>query len=142
VRRSHIVAAAVGVGVAVAVLLVSVGRWERSHHAQEQNAGITRVREAVGELDSRALAGFRFLARFQCLVYARGRNEFALELCVDREGRVVEAIDRRSGEPRFWSVREEPDLARVRVERALVERLIVRMCPTCRGIFERERAGR
>lgn len=131
-------AAVLVAGVALlALLLVGVGRWERSRHADEQNAGIARVRAAVGPLDS-SLSGFRFLARFQCLVYSRGRNRFALELCVDRSGRVVEAIDRRSGETKYWSLREEPELADVHLDRAEVEREIVRMCPVCKGIFERD----
>ena len=120
------------------LVLVGIGRWERSRHADEQNEGIARVRAEVGELDSDTLAGFRFLVRFQCLVYSEGRNEFALELCVDREGRVVEAIDRRTGETEYWSLREDMELADVRVDRGEVERLIIRMCPDCAGIFERD----
>jgi len=129
----------VGLAVALvaAAVLVGLGRLERSRHADEQNEGIARVRATVGPLGS-SLSGFRFLVRFQCLVYSRGRNTFALELCVDRSGRVVEAIDRRSGEPKHWSLREDPELAEVLVDRAEVERQIVRMCPVCRGIFERD----
>jgi hypothetical protein len=121
-----------------ALVLVGIGRWERARHADDQNEGIARVRAEVGELDSDTLAGFRFLARFQCLVYSRAQNEFALELCVDRDGRVIEAIDRRSGETEYWSLREDVELADVRVDRGEVERLIVRMCPDCAGIFERD----
>ena len=121
----------------VAALLVGLGRLERSRHAEEQNDGIVRVRATVGPLGS-SLSGFRFLARFQCLVYSRGENRFALELCVDRSGRVVEAIDRRGGDTEHWSLREDPELADVRVDRAEVERHIVRMCPVCEGIFERD----
>jgi hypothetical protein len=124
--------------VAAAAVLVGIGRWERGRHADRQNDGIERVRKAVGTLDSPTLKGFRFLADFQCLVYSRGRDELALELCVDRSGRVVEAIDRRSGEPRFWSLREDPTEASVQVDRAEVERLIVRMCANCEGVFERD----
>lgn len=121
----------------VAALLVVLGRLERSRHADEQNEGIAQVRETVGPLGS-SLSGFRFLARFQCLVYQRGQNRFALELCVDRSGRVVEAIDRRGGDAEHWSLREDPELADVRVDRAEVERHIVRMCPVCQGIFDRD----
>ena len=127
--------------VAAALALVVVGRWERGGHADRQNDGIERVRDAVGPLDSATLSGFRFLARFQCLVYARAANRFALELCVDGSGRVVEAIDRRTGETEYWSLREDPELADVVVDRAEVERLIVKMCKDCEGIFERGRAG-
>ncbi len=133
-RRSAIVLAA---ALVVAALLLGLGRLERSRHAEEQNDGIARVRATVGPLGS-SLSGFRFLARFQCLVYSRGENRFALELCVDRSGRIVEAIDRRSGGTEYWSLREDPELADVRVDRAEVERHIVRMCPVCEGIFERD----
>lgn len=137
-RRSW---AAVAVVVLVAALVVE-GRWEGSHHADRQNTGIAKVRDAVGPLDNPTLHGFRFLARFQCLVYRRGANEFALELCVDRDGRVVEALDRRSGAVDWWSLREEPARATVRVDRAEVERLLVRMCPACGDVLERERSER
>ena len=133
-RRWGIVLAA---ALVVAALLVGLGRLERSRHAEEQNDGIARVRATVGPLGS-SLSGFRFLARFQCLVYSRGENRFALELCIDRSGRIVEAIDRRSGDTEYWSLREDPELADVRVDRAEVERHIVRMCPVCEGIFERD----
>jgi hypothetical protein len=138
VRRAAPIVAA---GLLLAVALVLIGRWEASGHAERQNEGIASVKEAVGPLDSPSLRGFRFLARFQCVVYRRGKNEFALELCVDPRGRVVEAIDRRSGETEWWSLREDPDSANVRVDRSEVERLIVRMCPRCQDIFERAKTG-
>jgi hypothetical protein len=128
-------------GVVAAALLVGVGRWEGSRHADVENDGIARVAAAIGPLDSPSLVGFRFLSRFQCLVYRRGANRFALEFCVDRRGRVVEAIDRRSGETKWWSLREDFGAARVRVDRNEVERLIVRMCEGCAAIFERAKTG-
>jgi hypothetical protein len=131
------------VGLVLLLALIPVGRWERARHADRQNDGIERVRETVGPLDSPTLKGFRFLAKFQCLVYKRDANDFALELCVDRKGRVIEAIDRRSGKTKWWSLREDPTHADVRVNRLVVERLIVKMCPVCKGIFARDedRAG-
>jgi hypothetical protein len=127
--------------VVAAVLLVGIGRWEGSRHADAENSGIERVAQAVGPLDSPSLHGFRMLSRFQCLVYRRGANRYALELCVDREGRVVEAIDRRSGETKWWSLREDFAAADVRVDRAEVERLIIRMCEGCAAIFERAKTN-
>jgi len=85
------------------------------------------VLAAVGGLDGPGLRGFRIFARFDCLVYRRRGNDFALEICVDDEGRVVEAIDRRSGAPRIWSLRDDPARSRVRVSRATVNRLLRRM---------------
>lgn len=139
-RRRAILAAA---GVVVVVLvLVAIGRWERGRHTDEQNDGIEAVAREIGDLDSPTLEGFRFAAGFQCLIYRRDGRQFALELCVDWEGRAIEGIDRRSGEVRIWALREDPESARVRVDRAGFERVIVEMCDACEAIFERTRAER
>lgn len=138
---SRAVAAGLAVVLLVAVALVAVARWERARHADRQNAGIERVHAAVGELDGPTLEGFRFLGEFQCLIYGRGGRTFALELCVDWDGRVVEGIDRRGGEVEIWSLREDPERARVRVDRSRFEQLIEGMCTDCRAIFERAREG-
>lgn len=116
--------AAVGGAIVLLVLLVVVGRWEGRRHADKQNAKILRIREAVGSLDSPHPTGFRILNPFTCLTYGREQNKYALELCVDGAGRVVEAIDRRSGTPRIASLREDPGAATVRVDRAEVDRLL------------------
>ena len=129
------------IAVIVAVALVAVARWERDRHADEQNAGIERVHETVGSLDAETLEGFRMLQEFQCLIYRANGRKFGLELCVDWDGRVVEAIDRRDG-VQIWSLREDPELTRVRVDRDRFERVIVSMCEECRGIFRRTRASR
>lgn len=135
--RRVVVAAAVVLLAAVA--LVAVARWERSRHADHENAGIERVRSAVGELNGRTLAGFRVLQDFQCLIYRRRGRIFGLELCVDWDGRVVEAIDRRGDEVEIWSLREDPGHARVRVDRREFERIVSTMCRKCEAIFERAR---
>lgn len=114
-------------GIAALAALGAVGTWERERRADDQSQGIAAVLASVGRLDSPSLHGFRILVNFQCLVYERGRNEFALELCVDHDGRVVEAIDRLGGEPLVWSVRDDPTRSNVRVDRATVERLLRRM---------------
>jgi hypothetical protein len=123
----------------LAVVLVAVARWERARHAREANEGIQHVHETIGELDAPNLEGFRMLQEFQCLIYRAGGHPYGLELCVDSEGRVIEAIDRRGDAVRIWSVREDPELARVRVGRRAFERVIVRMCDDCAAIFERAR---
>jgi hypothetical protein len=131
----------VKVRLAAAVLLlglVPIGRWERTRHDDRQNDGIERVYTAVGSLESPA-TGFRSLESFQCLIYRRAQTLFALELCVDWQGRVVEGIDRRGGEVRIWSLREDPERARVRVDRRRFEQKIERMCAQCKAIFERAR---
>ena len=110
--------------VAALALLVAVGRWEGARHADRENRGIARIRRLVGPLDSPTLTAFRLLPSFSCLLYKRGGNQFALELCIDGRGRVVEAIDRRNGRPRISSLREDPSAATVRVDRAEVDRLL------------------
>jgi hypothetical protein len=118
-------AALAGVG-ALLVLALAVGRWEDRRHARSENAGIARVRQVVGRLDSRSLDAFRILPRFDCLLYRRGANPYALELCVAGDGRVVEAIDRR-GSRRISSLREQPSAATVRVDPSEVSRLVSRL---------------
>jgi hypothetical protein len=122
-----------------ALAVVALGRWERARHADRENDGIERVSAAVGQLDGPSLEGFRFLEEFQCLVYGRGGRRFALELCVDWDGRVVEGIDRRGGDVDISSLREDPDRVRVHVDRRAFERVISTMCDDCAAIFERAR---
>jgi hypothetical protein len=114
----------VGVALVLAVLLVAVGRWERARHIDRERDGLRRVVALVGALGNPSLDAYRVsLVPFDCLLYGRGGNPYALELCVDAEGRVVEAFDRRRG-LHFWSLREEPDASNVRVDRAEVDRLL------------------
>ena len=111
----------------VLVALVPIGAWERERRADGESAGMRLVLEEVGPLDSEDLRGFRIFANFHCLVYERGRNDFALELCVDSSGRVVEAIDRREGTAEVWSLRDDPTRSEVVVDRGEVNRLLRRM---------------
>jgi hypothetical protein len=119
------------VGAAAAALallaLVPVGIWERGHRADTQVAGMRRVLEAVGPLDNSSLTAFRYFNTFQCLVYRRAGLRLALELCFDGDGRLIEAIDRRSGESRIWSLRDDPTRSTIRVDRVEVDRLLERM---------------
>lgn len=139
--RGRVAAGALG-ALALAVVLVAVGRWERDHRADEQVAGMKRVLAAVGPLDSPSLSAFRYLTDFQCLLYRRGGNRVALELCIDPAGRVVEAIDRRgSGDPEIWSLRDDRERSTIRVDRAEVDRLLVRMGVPRRLIREAHARG-
>ena len=116
-------AAALAVVVAAAALVV-IGRWERSRHVSDQLRGLRTVLAEVGPLDSPTLDSYRVsLVPFDCLLYRRGSNRSALELCVDEEGRLVEAFDRRNGF-HVWSLREEPTASTIRVDRQEVERLL------------------
>jgi hypothetical protein len=109
-----------------AVPLVVVGRWERGHRARHEAIGMRRVVADVGKLDSSSLDAFRYVSQeFQCLLYRRGRDPFALELCVDRAGRVIETIDRRTAPaPRIHSLRDDPARSTLLVDRKQVTRLL------------------
>ena len=136
---SRRLAAVLAVVLLAALAIVAVGRAERTRHANRENDGIERVHAAVGDLDGSTLAGFRFATEFQCLIHRRGSRTFALELCVDWEGRVIEAIDRRGDQTEIWSLREDPGRARVRFDRREFERVVSTMCDDCEAIFERSR---
>lgn len=123
-RRSSALAAAV---VAVLAVLVPVGRWERARAARNESAGMRRTLALVGPLDSRSLSGYRVLAGFDCLTYRRGGNPFALEVCFDGAGRVVETIDRHTPKRRIFSLREDPSRSTVRIDSAEARRLLRRM---------------
>jgi hypothetical protein len=123
VRRPAVIAA-VAAAIAVLAVLVVVGRHEGTRHARQENRKIAEIRRLVGPLDSPSLDAFRLLPQFSCLLYKRRGNRFALELCVDGQGRVVEAIDRRGRTPRIASLREAPQDATVRVDRGEVDRLL------------------
>ena len=122
--RRPAVIAAVAAAIAVLAVLVVVGRHEGTRHARQENRKIAEIRRLVGPLDSPSLDAFRLLPQFSCLLYKRRGNRFALELCVDGQGRVVEAIDRRGRTPRIASLREAPQDATVRVDRGEVDRLL------------------
>ena len=111
------------------VALAATGRAEAEHRGREQSRGIARLAAEVGPLDAPDLDSYRyFSANVQCLLYRVGSDPFALELCVDEDGRVIEAIDRRTApEPRIWSLRDDPTRSSVRVDRAELNRLLREM---------------
>ena len=113
--------------VVVAIVLVAVGRHERSSQATREMNGFRIVQRLIGPLDSSSLSGFRVLPSFDCLTYRRGSNRFALELCVDHQGRVVEAIDRRHFVRRIWSLRFDASASTDRVSRSKVDALLHKM---------------
>ena len=105
--------------VALAVL-VGVGRWERSHNATIQNAGMRATYELATSngLFSPRLYLYRLDQHFDCLDYGPPGHpeEFAAyELCFDPSGRLTETIDRASGVARIHTLRSQPSLATLRV---------------------------
>ena len=121
------VAASAVVVVAALVGLALLGRWEKSRWVHAQVSGQERIVSLVGPLDQRNLIGFRVLPEFDCLVYRRGAELLALELCVDQRGKLIEAIDRRGGARRYYDLESDPGAATVGVDRSEVDRLLRRM---------------
>lgn len=123
-KRRLAIAGLVAAGVVAAIF---VGRWEGDRHAREQNAGMRRVLAAIGPIGSpsayRAGVGFGM----DCLLYRRGENPYALELCFDPQGRIVETIDRRGASPKFSSLREEPSASTIRLDVDELNRLVDRL---------------
>jgi hypothetical protein len=113
--------------VALLVGLVLLGRFEGGRWVDGEVQGMTQTLTAIGPLASPSLTAYRALSDFDCLVYRRGDNPFALEACVDETGRVVETIDRRRFDRSIHSLRAEPQASSLRVDRALVDRLLQRM---------------
>jgi hypothetical protein len=122
-------AAAVLGAVVLLAVLVLAGRWEGSRHERAEIAAMRRTFQRVGPLDNPSLEAYRIDVDFEfdCLLYRRGSNPYALELCFDRSGRLAEAIDRRSGKARIASLREHPQASTIRVKRAQVVRLLKRL---------------
>jgi hypothetical protein len=112
---------------AVAGGLLLAGSWERDRHADAEVRGMERVLAEIGPLDGPSLSRFRYLPQFQCLLYRRGTDVLALEVCADSQGRVVEAIDRRRYPPKIWSLREDPGRESLRLDRAEFDRLLLRL---------------
>jgi hypothetical protein len=115
--------------IAALAVLVVVGRWEERHHAHSELAGMRKTLALVGSLDNNTLTAYRINVdnRFDCLIYKRGANRLALELCFDRTGRLVETIDRRSGSPTISSLREDPAASTIRFDWAEIVRLLKRL---------------
>ena len=95
----------------VAVVLVLIGRQERVHEETSMLRGIARVRAAIPNLVRPGATDYLQEDGLDCLLYAVGTRPYALELCIDGKGRVVEAIDRRGLTPSFYTVVLDPGLA-------------------------------
>ena len=95
-----------------------------------------RTFERVGPLDNPSLDAYRIDVdfEFECLLYRRGSNPYALELCFDRSGHLAETVDRRSRKAKIASLREHPQASTIRVGRSEVVRLLKRLgAPRPRG---------
>jgi hypothetical protein len=114
----------------VLLALIPVGRWEARRHARHEVSGIRRVLAAIGPLDQPSLDAYRKGVGnpgLDCLLYKRGTNPFALEICFDAAGRVIEGYDRRGTGPKIWSLREDPTASTVHIDYARAEGLVTRL---------------
>lgn len=109
----------------VALAFVVVGRHERASERKWNLNGIAVIRYLVGTSVNHPVS-YRASPGLRCLIYKRNGRPFALELCVDPIGRIVEAVDRRGSVPRFYSVTSEPGVADDRLPSNTVDRLIAR----------------
>lgn len=122
-RRARIAAAAVLV---TAIVVVLVGRYERAAERRRNLDGIALVRSLVGSRIGHP-DNYRVSTDLYCLLYAARQRVFALELCSDGQGRLVEAVDRRGTLPKFYSVTSEPRVAKERIDLRLFSRLIAKL---------------
>lgn len=114
-RRRHLVLAALAV-VALAVS-VPVGRWQEHRANAAQARGVEAVLAATGDpIASPLRDAYRRTWTADCLLYRSGKDPFALELCFDSHGRLVDAIDRRSGSPKISSFRPQPTASSLRID--------------------------
>jgi hypothetical protein len=120
-----------GLALVIALLaLIPLGRWEARRHARREVTGIERVLAAIGPLDQPSLDAYRKGVGnpgLDCLLYKRGANPYALEICFDAAGRVIEGYDRRGTGPKIWSLREAPTASTVHIDYGQAEQLLARL---------------
>ena len=129
-RHGARVAAGVVAALVALAAFAALGRWERGHNASVQNARMRAVFAAAtggGSLYNRRLDRYRLSLQFDCLLYAppgRSQDASAYELCFNRQGTLVQTIDRHTGTPAFSSLLEEPGLARIHVPVPVLEGIL------------------
>jgi hypothetical protein len=116
---------AVGVAlVATLAVLIAVGRWEEHRAARKELAGMRTVLDAIGgDIRSPRLAGYRY-GPPDCLAYHDRVMLLALQLCFDSQGRLVQAVDRRPAQPRYYGLEYEPSLSTIRFPRKTIDQLL------------------
>lgn len=115
-----------GIVVIASIALIVVGRQERSSEEAYQLEGIANVRTLIGTRIDQP-ADYRYGSGLWCLIYPKGGRVFALELCVNGSGSLVEAVDRRGSVSRFYSVVDEPIVADTRLDPLFVREKILQL---------------
>lgn len=120
-RRWALIGAA---ALVAAVVAVALGRHERTTERHYTLQGIANVRTLIGDRIGKP-DDFRVGSGLSCLIYPDRGRVFALELCIDQQGRIVEAADRRGAVSRFYTVVEQPRVANERLKPAFVVKKIL-----------------
>jgi hypothetical protein len=123
-RRAALVGAVI---VIVMILFVPVGRWQAHRALVADRHQIEQIAALAGPLDGPRLSAYR-VATYDCLLYTVGKDPFAIELCFDSYGHLVEAIDRRhyGFAAQIGSVQYAPSAAPVTVPPPRLLKLIQR----------------
>jgi hypothetical protein len=118
-----------GIAIVVAALvLIAVGRFERHQEQASVNRHIEEVRAAIRpSLTRPGPDSYLYSPGRSCVLYGAAGRSYGLELCVDPEGRVIEAVDRRGATSHFYSLVDEPRAAQLHISPILINSLINRV---------------
>jgi hypothetical protein len=107
---------------------LALGRWERARYVQRETTEMRALFEVLGgRIAGRTLTSWR-AGPPDCLWYQVGSQPYGISLCFDREGRLVEASDRRApGAPVYWRIDPASASAGTHLDPALVRRLFARL---------------
>jgi hypothetical protein len=108
-----------------AAVLVAAGRVERTSAASSQMNGMKHVLALVGPRWATTASAYRLAPVFDCLLYRVGPDPYALELCFDESGRIIQAFDRRGNGSKLWSLRYDPSESTLREDPKTVLRAFV-----------------
>lgn len=125
--RSRWLAAAAAAVLVVAGAAVAVGRWEASRALEREVARIDAAYALVGrKVDAPSLSGYRY-GTLTCLFYDVDGIAYAVTLCFDGAGRLVESTDRRGPTPLYASIVRSPQAAPVTVDERRLDQLLRRL---------------
>jgi len=102
-----------GLGLVLLALLAGLGRLERARWIDGERARMNHVLALLGpSFLVRTLTDFwdeREGTRVKCLRYWYGEDPYAMQVCFDPRGRLVETYDERSGKIDIANLRVEPE---------------------------------
>lgn len=110
----------------LAIVATTAGLLERRSERGGELAGIDRIVALVGPQLQRPTT-YHVEVGMTCLDYGSGGRAYALEICVDATGRIIEAADRRGLQPLFYSILPNNELAKQHIDPALVPVLVKRV---------------